>query len=849
MAVPPTLALRRQDSGPIFPGFAGGGEAGALVRSFDWGASSLGPMARWPRSLVATVSILLHSRHPMFLWWGPELIQFYNDAYIPSFGRGKHPRAMGEPGGECWPEIWPIISPQIEAVMSRGEPSWNEDHLVPIERNGRIEEVYWTYGYSPVYGDAGEIAGTLVVCTETTSRMLSERRVDALRQLSEHMIGAVGLSSVARLAVSSLKSSAPDLSWVMIYEQRLGVEPRLVATSGADSGVSEVLDWLVRVQLAKIEPALLGSTSAPRQLEISGSRSATGELVTAAAALPVRLDGRANAIVVAGINPRVSFDDHLRAFLEQVAESVALAHSRGEADRARAAADAQRNHLLLQAPMPTAVLLGPEHRFELANAHFCQMIGRADLTGKTYREAFPELVGTAVPSILDRVYRTGEPFAADEYGVALYRDGVDEIQDVFFKFILEPIRDLSGSVYGMIAVATDVTAEVAARKALERINQERQDMVTSLEEANRTKDEFLAMLGHELRNPLSPIVTALHLMKLRGDPSTQPEQRVIERQVEHLVRLVDDLLDVAKITRGKVELRRELLETSAIVVKAVEVASFLLEQREHHVSMDVPSNLCVYGDPVRLGQVVANLLTNAARYTPPGGHIWVTARREDSHIVVTVKDDGIGIGADLLPRIFDLFVQAKPSADRAEGGLGIGLALVKNLVAMHGGTVTARSDGAGLGSEFIVRLPEPLDMPSVEHDEGPEPLATPARRSRRVLIVDDNADAADTLGDLLRAHGHQVTIVNDSVEALALSARLRPDVAVLDIGMPAMDGYELATQMREHLKPGSCRLIALTGYGQETDRARGAAAGFAEHLVKPVSLDELLTAIERPPEV
>jgi PAS domain S-box-containing protein len=363
------------------------------------------------------------------------------------------------------------------------------------------------------------------------------------------------------------------------------------------------------------------------------------------------------------------------------------------------------------------------------------------------------------------------------------------------------------------------------------------------EAASRAKDEFLAMLGHELRNPLAPIVTALQLMKLRGDQRSSKEQQVIERQISHLLRLVDDLLDVSRITRGKVNLRKEPIELAEAVAKAVEIASPLLEQKQHRFTVSVPAQgMCLEADPIRLAQVIANLLTNAAKYTEPGGHIRVSAVRQGPDLVISVKDDGSGIEPDDLSQIFDLFVQGPRSADRGQGGLGIGLTLVRNLVRMHGGEVTASSEGAGKGSEFVVRLPalDPGDTRPPAPIPGPLDR-TPSAAPRRVLLVDDNVDAVEVLGELVRSAGHEVILVHDGPQALRVVESFRPDVAILDIGLPVMDGYELAARLRERLP---LRLAALTGYGQDHDRARSAAAGFQAHFVKPVMPEVLLAYID-----
>ena len=362
------------------------------------------------------------------------------------------------------------------------------------------------------------------------------------------------------------------------------------------------------------------------------------------------------------------------------------------------------------------------------------------------------------------------------------------------------------------------------------------------ESASRSKDEFLAMLGHELRNPLAPISTAVQIMKLRGDERSLREREVIERQVTHLSRLVDDLLDVSRVARGLLSLSRVPIEVRDILTKAVEIASPLIEQRAQHLVVSTKQpELWMNADPLRLAQVVANLLTNAAKYTPPRGHVWLSAAHEEGQVVIRVRDDGEGIGANLLPHVFDLFVQGMRTVARSEGGLGLGLALVKSFVTLHGGTVTATSDGPGRGSEFVVRIPA---LASVEVNlpkaETPPPVSP---EGKRILVVDDNEDAREMLADLLRDLGHEVVVADDGPSALRRLEDFPAEVAILDLGLPVMDGYELARRVRERPSGSRPRLIALTGYGRERDLAQSRAVGSDAHLVKPVDMSALITAI------
>ena len=380
--------------------------------------------------------------------------------------------------------------------------------------------------------------------------------------------------------------------------------------------------------------------------------------------------------------------------------------------------------------------------------------------------------------------------------------------------------------------------DLATRQAVDFI--ENANLYTKLEEADRRKDEFLATLAHELRNPLAPIRNSLHIMRLTGN-STPSEgvQEMLERQVEHLVRLVDDLMEISRITRGKIELRSEPVELSSIVRAALESSMTQIEAAGHQLSVSLPAErMMLDGDAVRLAQVFSNLLNNAAKYTDHGGQIWLTARRDQEEVVVSVKDNGVGILAEKLPRVFDLFAQVE--RNRPQGGLGIGLSLVKRLVTMHGGQVEARSGGRGFGSEFTVRLPLlPAAQSRVVNSKGTPYASATAIPPRRILIVDDNKDAADTLGMLLRALGMEIQVVYSAAAALLALESFRPSVILTDLGMPGMDGYQLARRIRQDAGFHDVKLIALTGWGQPEDRHRSTAAGFDHHLVKPVQFDAL----------
>ncbi len=394
-----------------------------------------------------------------------------------------------------------------------------------------------------------------------------------------------------------------------------------------------------------------------------------------------------------------------------------------------------------------------------------------------------------------------------------------------------PLHDPAGAPRGAIGAFVDVTRLKQAEAALV--------------EADRRKDEFLALLSHELRNPLAPILTAAQIMELRGDVATPYERQIIVRQAQHLVRLVDDLLDVSRLARGKITLTKKPIELAIVVAKAVEGAAPLLEQRRHRLNLAVASHgLSVEADEARLAQVIGNLLTNAALYTDPDGRIEVTGGRQGDEVVLRVRDNGAGIAPALLPRLFEMFVQDARGSDRTQGGLGLGLSLVRTLTALHGGTVTAHSAGVGQGSEFTLRLPAAAPSDTLADVPIRRSREISAGCGRRVLVVDDNRDAAATIGRLLSEVGYEVQLAGDASEALSAALVVRPHVAVIDIGLPVMDGYTLGLELRARMGGAAPELIALTGYGQEEDQRRSAEAGFAVHLVKPVDAEKLTRMVD-----
>jgi signal transduction histidine kinase len=484
-----------------------------------------------------------------------------------------------------------------------------------------------------------------------------------------------------------------------------------------------------------------------------------------------------------------------------------------------------------RAPVGLALLRGSDHVFEFANGTYREMIAGRDVVGLSMREALPELGGQGIYELLDGVYDSREAYVGRSRRVTL-RESDGQLKDRWFDFVYQPIS-VAGGEGGIAVICFDVTELAEARKQAEA--------------ASRAKDEFLAMLGHELRNPLAPIVTALDLMKLREPGLLKTERALISRQVDHMVRLVDDLLDVSRVARGKIELLKRPIEISKIVAEAIETASPLIEARRHQLSVDRGDDeLFVDGDAARLTQIVANLLTNAAKFTEKSGAIAIRIARAGTDVKVQVADSGAGIDATLLPHIFNLFVQGPQTGSRPKGGLGLGLTISRILAELHGGTLTATSKGPGTGSTFTLSLPlsetnaAPREAsPSHGVHDGSAPL-----RNIDVLVVDDNRDAAASLALALQETGFVTRLAFDGPSALNAAKETLPDVALLDLGLPGMDGYEVAKGIRKLAGGKPVRVIAVTGYGQRADIERSRKAGFEHHLTKPISIDRLMDMLD-----
>jgi PAS domain S-box-containing protein len=799
--------------------FSGEGEVQSLLRQHDWSRSPLGHPSGWPNELATAVRMVLNSAFPMFVAWGPELGFLYNDAYARIL-EAKHPSALGCPFQQIWPEIWTDLVPIIDSALSN-KPVYREDLPLTVMRKGYPEPSFFTFSYSPLY-HGSRVGGMYCTVIETTDRVLAARRAafelevsDALRPLTApvEILGRASALLGERLGVDRVLYAEVDDERNQFSVPRDWVSGRLPSASGESLSFDRfgpTLPSLLRagelvvVHDTRVDPR----TAAPAT--IFAERG-----VLAVLAVPLVKAGRLYAFMTLHCTqPRHWSDDEIslvRGMAERTWAAVEAARAqdalRGERDRSRYIFDTIAEGFML---------LDRDWNVLYLNAEAERIAGKtAEVLGRNHWEVWPEAIDTDGARMYHQVMETRQSGSA-EY-CHIMPDGERRWLD---------LRAYPGHDGGIVSFFRDITD----RKLAEQ----------KLKEADQRKDEFLAMLAHELRNPLAPIAAAADLLRVSKLDETRVRQSsaIIARQVKHMTSLVDDLLDVSRFTRGLVTLARAPVSVRTIVDEAVEQVLPLIRARRQPLSVRVSAAAAsVLGDKARLVQVIGNVLNNAAKYTPEGGAIELQAEAQEGKLVLSVRDEGIGMEAELTGRVFELFTQAARSADRSLGGLGLGLALVRHLVELHGGQAWCTSPGLGKGSTFFISLPlyEPETAASLE----PARPAAADRRRLKLMVVDDNVDAAETLGMLLEAAGHQVIVEHRPLRALERARIEMPDACLLDIGLPEIDGNELARRLRRQPETAGATLIAITGYGQQRDREQAFDAGFGHHLVKPVDIDKL----------
>ena len=688
----------------------------------------------------------------------------------------------------------PVESPATKALRE-GIVVGLANHTVLIQKNGR--ELAIDDSAAPIRDEFGEVSGCVLIFRDVSAQRRQEQ--DKASQLQ----AARFLASIVESSDDAIVSKSLDgiiQSWNAAAERLFGYT--------AEQAVGRHISLVIPSERIAEEDRILASLRAGQRIEhfeTERQRSDGQRISVSLTISPIR-DAEGTVIGASKIVRDIT-------------------------DRKRAEAE--------------------QHKFVTLIENSTDFIGICDLDGMPL---FVNRAGLKMVGLddMERARRTpvrsfffpeDQPLVMQEFFPSVLEKGHGEIEVRFRHFKTGEARwmtykvltlpDAAGRPVALATVSQDVTERKRLEDSLRRV-------AADLSEADRRKNEFLAMLAHELRNPLAPISHAIQALRLAESDRTSVHAatKMLERQVGQMVRLVDDLLDMSRISRGKIELRKDRIELAPIVSQAAEATRALYKSMNHELTVTLPPHpIYLDADPARLTQVVGNLLNNACKFTDSGGHVWLTVEQDRAYAVIRVRDNGIGIAADQLPRLFEMFMQVNTSQERSREGLGIGLTLVKTLVEMQDGTVEAHSEGPGRGSEFVIRLPTVAEMPRpLPRETAAEPL--PAVR-RRILVVDDNEDAAEWLATVLRLHGHETHVAYDGLEAVTTAERIRPDAVLLDIGLPRLDGYEACRRIRAQSWGRDLLLVALTGWGQDEDRQESRDAGFDARLVKPVD-DEVL---------
>lgn len=777
----------------------------ALLRQHDWAATPLGDPATWPAELRVAVDLMLDARYPALIGWTGDALILYNDAYATLLG-DRHPAVLGQPLREVWPALYPEVAAEVASALA-GAPAYVEDHCVelPWEQGGGRH--WFSSSYSPLRDASGAVLGFFHTAFETTARVLLAQRADKARRDSEARLSAVFDSLPMGVAVTDADGA------VVMSNHAMGrYLPTNVMPSRDDQRFRR---WTIFDADAKV----VERAGYPGARALRGERVVPGmealyraddgsETWTLVAAVPIRDETGAVVGQVSAVNDidlikrteaalRLS-EEKYRSLFDQLDAAFCIVE------------------VILDAAGKSCDL-----RFLEVNPMFATQSGLQDAAGRLASEMVPDLEALWVDRY-GAVALTGTPLQFEEYAAPLGR---------WFEVNASRIGDPAAHQVAL------VFRDTSGRK---RIEEDMRRLANEASEASRRKSEFLAVLAHELRNPMAPIRTGLEIMRLRADsPETIERVReMLERQTHQMTHLIDDLLDVARVTSGKIQIRKQLADLNRVVASAVETSTPMIQGARHTLDVSMwGESLLIEIDPTRIAQVVGNLLTNAAKYTPAGGRITLTVRKEGGHAIVAVTDSGVGLAPESQEEIFEMFNQVGRNMGLSQGGLGIGLALVRQLLALHGGSVTASSEGVGKGSTFTLRLPLGVPASGGAGDAAQPERRSVQRRSYRILVVDDNTDAAESLSLLLQLNAHEIRTATNGKDALALAAEFMPDIVFLDIGMPGMTGYELAVRLRQIPGLERITLAAVTGWGSEDDQARSREAGIDHHFTKPIAAD------------
>jgi signal transduction histidine kinase/CheY-like chemotaxis protein len=870
------------------------GTVASLIESHDWSTSPLGHPSTWPLELQTVVRLIVDSPIPMFVAWGAELGYLYNDAYLPILD-AKHPAGFGCRLKDVWAEIWEDVRPLAVDALA-GKSTFLEDIPRVIQRNGRAEKGWFTFAYSPIRTADKQVGGLYCSVTETTSRVLEQCRQAFQLRISDSLRPVL---SPERVLETATRLIGEHFSVTRVgYVQVDGSKNVTVAGDWTDGTIATLVGQsfsLERFGFKLVDELRRGKTQqiddiATDERSASWSESFASTGVRSTVIVPLLGAERFTAaLYLQDARPRKWTADEV-ASAEDVArrtwEAVVRAHvEESLRDEARILELLHRTAKIVSSTLDLQDLVQSitDTATHLSGAAFGAFFysvtddqGEAmqlyTLSGAP-REAFAKF-GLPRPTALfgptfagAPTVRSGDITKDPRYGRSAPHYGMPAGHLEVRSYLATPVISRTGKTLGglffghpapdMFSERTErVVVGVAAQAAIAidnaQLYESAQKAREEAERLARAKDELLSMLAHELRNPLAPISSAAKIIDLNGDvgPLVQAASRIINRQVTQMKHLLDAILDVSSVNHGLVTLDETSIDFKDVILDAIDQVRPLVDERKQDLSVHMPVEpVTVKGDPVRLVQIVANVLNNAAKYTHEGGALSVTLRTTGECLELSITDNGSGMPPELLPNVFDLFTQGKRSLARSQGGLGLGLALVKTLVELHGGTVTANSDGIGKGSRFVIRLPShqaaeaSLPLAGEELTAPAESAAQSVVVVRHVMVIDDNKDAADALALLLNAYGYEVSIAYTAESALEQVTELTPHAFLVDIGLPEMDGYELAGRLRNLPRFAKSALIAVTGYGEKRDRERAVAAGFERHLVKPVQLPVILDAL------
>ena len=810
-----------------------------LLHATDWSATALGPQASWPACVRGALDIVLHAHQPMAVVWGAQLHMLYNDSYRAMLGARAEPAAatFGQPVAVVWPDSAGQLAPVLRRAMA-GQAAYVDDARFVVERNGTAEELCVAMSTSPIVGADGAVAAVFCTFADTTARSTAR---DALAAADANVKYRTFFTQGSHFAML-LSTAGAVLEVNLVTLEASGYRrDQVVGRQVWACGWWAASPATVQTLRAAVAQAQAGQAA---HHKLPYHTMAGEERYGQATIAPVFDDaGRVIYLAATGtdVTEREGVEARLR-LLDAIGETTRLALA---PDAILESATRLLGEFLHVTRVAYADLEPDNDRFTIR--HDWTAPGAFSTVGVYSLDLFGARATAAM--------RGGRTLLIEDLDAEMTAgEGAAMFDRIGVKAIICCPLVKGGKLVAMMAVHQDSprawrAGEVALVEAVvERCwaHIERVRAMETLRETDRRKSEFLAVLAHELRNPLAPIRNGIDMLRISANnPAAAAKVRdMMERQVAHMVHLINDLLDVARVNNGKVVLQLAPVDLRQMLANAVEASAAAIDAARHAITVDVPAGPVVFdADPVRLAQVLGNLLSNAIKYTPPGGTLHLSGQRRGEIIEIGLQDNGIGIPAEHLASVFDMFTQVSRNLERARGGLGIGLSLVQRLVELHGGAVSAASAGLGLGSTFTVRLPAPPVAGTVVAAGVPAAAPGAPAGPLRILVADDNVDAADVMCALLEASGYATRLAYDGVQALEVAGQFLPQIALLDLGMPRMDGFETARRMRADPALAGAVLVAVTGWGAESDRARTRAAGFDHHLLKPASMAQVLAIV------